>query len=124
MTPRRARGTDRRSTDIPEPDFYRFTMKVPLATPPGEHAVYCSAGPNLALGMVGRAAHEDPMSLFDRLIGEPMKIRRYQWGLDPAGHPYGGGGMDLLLRDFIKLGQLMLDGGTWQGRRIVGQEFA
>jgi CubicO group peptidase (beta-lactamase class C family) len=107
-----------------EPDFYRFTMKVPLATPPGENSVYCSAMPNLALGMAGRAAHEDPMSLFDRLIGEPMKIRRYEWGLDPAGHPYGGGGMAILLRDFIKLGQLMLNGGTWEGRRIVSQEFA
>jgi CubicO group peptidase (beta-lactamase class C family) len=107
-----------------EPDFYRFTMKVPLATPPGDNSVYCSASPNLALGMAGRAAHEDPMSLFDRLIGEPMKIRRYEWGLDPAGHPYGGGGMAILLRDFIKLGQLMLNGGTWEGRRIVSQEFA
>jgi CubicO group peptidase (beta-lactamase class C family) len=107
-----------------EPDFYRFTMKVPLATPPGENSVYCSASPNLALGMAGRAAHDDPMSLFDRLIGEPMKIRRYDWGLDPAGHPYGGGGMALTLRDFIKLGQLMLNGGTWEGRRIVSKEFA
>jgi CubicO group peptidase (beta-lactamase class C family) len=107
-----------------EPDFYRYTMKVPLATPPGENSVYCSASPNLALGMVGRAAHENPMSLFDRLIGEPMKIRRYDWGLDHAGNPYGGGGMNLLLRDFAKLGQLMLDGGTWQGRRIVSRELA
>jgi CubicO group peptidase (beta-lactamase class C family) len=107
-----------------EPDFYRFLMKVPLATSPGENAVYCSAMPNLALGMAGRAAHEDPMSLFDRLIGEPMKIRRLEWGLDPAGNPYGGGGSNLLLRDFIKLGQLMLNGGTWEGRRIVSREFA
>ena len=106
-----------------EPDFYRFTMKVPMATPPGENAVYCSAMPNLALGMVGRAAHEDPMSLFDRLIAQPMKIQRYEWGLDRAFHPYGGGGMNLLLRDFAKLGQLMLNGGTWQGRRIVSQDF-
>ena len=107
-----------------EPDFYRYTMKVPMATPPGENAVYCSASPNLALGMVGRAAHEDPISLFDRLIGQPMKIRRYDWGLDPAGNPYGGGGMNMLLRDFIKLGQLMLNRGTWEGRRIVSQDFA
>jgi CubicO group peptidase (beta-lactamase class C family) len=106
-----------------EPDFYRYTMKVPMATPPGENAVYCSASPNLALGMLGQAAREDPTSLFDRLIGGPMKIRRYEWGLDPAGHPYGGGGMALLLRDFIKLGQLMLNGGTWEGRRIVSREF-
>ena len=107
-----------------EPDFYRYTMKVPLATPPGENAVYCSAISNLALGMAGRAAREDPMMLFDRLMGEPMKIRRYEFGLDRAGNPYGGGGANLLLRDFIKLGQLMLNGGTWEGRRIVSQEFA
>jgi len=106
-----------------EPDFYRFTMKVPLVTPPGKNAVYCSAMPNLALGMVGAAANEDPMLLFDRLMGEPMKIRRYEWGLDRVGHPYGGGGANLLLRDFIKLGQLMLNGGTWEGRRIVSKEF-
>ena len=74
--------------------------------------------------MVGRAAHEDPMVLFDRLMGGPMKIRRYEWGLDRAGHPYGGGGMNLLLRDFAKLGQLLLNGGTWEGRRIVSREFA
>jgi CubicO group peptidase (beta-lactamase class C family) len=106
-----------------EPDFYRYTMAVPMATPPGENSVYCSAMPNLALGMVGRAAHENPMVLFDRLMARPMKIRHYAWGVDPAGHPYGGGGMNLLLRDFAKLGQLMLNGGTWNGRRIVSHEF-
>lgn len=95
-----------------EPDFYRYTMNVPMATPPGKNAVYCSASPNLALGMAGRAAHENPLSLFDRLVGGPMKIRRYSWGLDYAGNPYGGGGPSLLLRDFIKLGQLLLNGGT------------
>ena len=106
-----------------EPDFYRYTMAVPMATPPGENSVYCSAMPNLALGMVGRAAHENPMALFDRLMAQPMKIRRYEWGVDPAGHPYGGGGMNLLLRDFAKLGQLMLDGGTWNGRTIISKAY-
>jgi len=106
-----------------EPDFYRYTMAVPMATPPGENSVYCSAMPNLALGMVGRAAHENPMLLFDRLMAKPMKFRRYIWGLDHAGNPYGGGGMGLVLRDFAKIGQLMLNGGTWNGQRIVSQEF-
>ena len=107
-----------------EPDFYRYTMRVPLVTTPGENAVYCSASPNLALGMVGRAARQDPMALFDRLVAEPMKIRRYEWGLDPAGQPYGGGGLNVQLRDLAKLGQVFLDGGTWQGRRIISKEFA
>ena len=107
-----------------EPDFYRYTMKVSMATPPGENAVYCSASPNLALGMVGRATGENQMYTFDRLVGGPMKIRRYEWGLDPAGNPYGGGGPWLLPRDFIKLGQLMLNGGVWEGHRVLSRDYA
>jgi CubicO group peptidase (beta-lactamase class C family) len=106
-----------------EPDYYRYTLKVPMASAPGEKSVYCSINPNLALGVVGRATGESPLDTFDRLLGAPMKITRYGWPLDPAGHPYGGGGVQLLPRDFMKFGQLMLDGGTWQGRRILGRDF-
>lgn len=106
-----------------EPDFYRFYMKLPLDRKPGEKAVYCSGDPNLALGMVGRAAGEDPLYIFDRLLGGPMKINHYAWNLDPARQPYGGGGLNLQLRDFMKFGQLMLNGGTWGGRRILSRDF-
>jgi CubicO group peptidase (beta-lactamase class C family) len=73
---------------------------------------------------VERATGESPLYAFDRLIGAPMKIERYGWPLDPAGQPYGGGSVQLLPRDFMKLGQLMLNGGSWQGRRILGRDFA
>jgi len=106
-----------------EPDYYRFTLKVPMASAPGEKAVYCSSNPNLALGVVSRATGEFPLITFDRLLGEPLKITRYGWPLDPAGHPYGGGGPQFLPRDFMKFGQLMLNGGTWQGHRILGSDF-
>jgi CubicO group peptidase (beta-lactamase class C family) len=106
-----------------EPDFYRFTLRVPLATPPGENAVYCSASPNLALGMLDRASGERPLYAFDRLIGGPMQFGPYVWGLDDAGNLYGGGGVMFLPRDFLKFGQLMLDGGTWKGRRILDAGF-
>lgn len=106
------------------PDFYRFTLAVPMATAPGARAVYCSASPNLALGMVGKATGESPMAVFDRLVGEPLRIARYGWAYDYADQPYGGGAVWMLPRDFMKLGQLMLNGGTWNGKRILSREFA
>lgn len=106
-----------------EPDWYRFTMNVPLATPPGENSVYCSAMPHLALGMAGAAMRESPVTIFDRLVAGPMKMRHYAFGLDPVGHPYGGGSVKMLPRDFLKIGQLMLNGGTWEGRRILSRDY-
>src|SRR5580765_9036093 len=94
-----------------------------MESAPDEKSVYCSINPNLALGVVGRASDENPLDLFDRLIAGPLQIRTYAWPLSPAGQPYGGGGMQILPRDFLKVGQLMLDGGSWSGRRILGRDF-
>jgi CubicO group peptidase (beta-lactamase class C family) len=74
--------------------------------------------------MVGRVTGESPIYTFDRYVGRPMGITQYGWGLDPAGNPYGGGGVHFLPRDFMKFGQLLLNGGTWHGRRILSREFA
>lgn len=106
-----------------QPDFYKFTLALPMATAPGEKAVYCSVNPNLALGMTGVALGESPFYLFDRLVAGPLDIRRYAWGLDRARNPYGGGGMQFMPRDYMKFGQLMLDSGTWRGRRILSRDF-
>jgi CubicO group peptidase (beta-lactamase class C family) len=106
-----------------EPDYYRFTLALPLDRQPGEKSVYCSIDPNLALGVLKSATGESVLDLFDRSLAGPLQIRRYAWILDPAGNPYGGGSVQFLPRDLMKLGQLMLDGGTWRGRRILSREF-
>jgi CubicO group peptidase (beta-lactamase class C family) len=106
-----------------EPNFYQFALRLPMASRPGEKAVYCSTNPNLALGVLSRATGESALYTFDRLVAGPLKIRNYGWGTDPAGNPYGGGGAHFLPRDFMKIGQLMLNGGTWEGRRILAKDF-
>jgi len=106
-----------------QPDYLKYTLDVPMATDPGENAVYCSINPNLALGMVARARGESPLYTFDRLIGDPMQIEHYAWSLDPAGNPYGGGSVGMRPRDFMKFGQLMLDDGRWHGRRILDHDY-
>ena len=106
-----------------EPDFYRYALNLPMARNPGEKAFYCSAGANLALGMIGRATGESPVDLFDRLIARPLQIDHYLWPLNQGGQPYGAGGATFRARDFLKLGQLMLNGGTWNGRRILSRSY-
>lgn len=107
-----------------EPDYYRYTLKLPLDREPGAKGVYCSIDPNLALGVLNRTTGESPLDLYDRLVAEPLQNSVYGWPLSPAGQPYGGGGVWLLPRDFMKLGQVMIEGGNWHGRRILDAAFA
>jgi CubicO group peptidase (beta-lactamase class C family) len=107
-----------------EPNWYRYTLALPMVREPGVEAVYCSAGSNL-LGMVlSRATGESLPRLFHRLIAEPLDIERYHLSLQPTGEPYMGGGIHWMPREFMKMGQLYLDGGVWNGKRVLGAEFA
>ena len=110
--------------ELQPPNVIAYFMSVPMATDPGTNSVYCSMQPHLALSMLQEATHESPLRIFDRLVARPMQIIHYSWPLDTNGRPYGGGSVAIEARDFMKFGQLMLNGGTWNGRRILDASYA
>jgi CubicO group peptidase (beta-lactamase class C family) len=107
-----------------EPDWYRYTLNVPMLTAPGDTIVYCSIEPNLAGGMLRKIAGEPLAEMFYRLIARPLKMSNYHLFLSPTGEAYGGGGHQFLPRDFLKFPQLMLNQGRWNGRQIISREWA
>jgi CubicO group peptidase (beta-lactamase class C family) len=107
-----------------EPNWYRYMLNVPMTWNSGDQIVYCSGKPNLAAGMLEKVASEPLPELFDRLVGRPMQMDRYHLFLQPTGEAYGGGGHRFRPRDFLKLAQLMMDDGRWQGRQIVSRDWA
>ena len=54
---------------------------------------------------------------------EPMGIALPTWEVDPQGYTFGAGGLFLTVDDLALLGQLYLDGGVWNGRRIVDERM-
>ena len=60
-----------------ELDFYEHTLNVKVLRPPGQVAAYCSASANLAGGVISAAAGKSLVSVIDRLIAEPLEIKRY-----------------------------------------------
>ncbi len=114
---------DTMQTQQEELDWYRYTLDLPQFSPPGTEAIYCSVNANL-LGAVISAKAEQPLEvLFQDLIATPLEITEYHLNLQPTGEPYMGGGIQWLPRDFLKLGQVMLDGGLWKGQRIMNEEW-
>jgi CubicO group peptidase (beta-lactamase class C family) len=107
-----------------EPNWYRYSLNVPMAWNSGEKIVYCSMKPNLAAGMLEKIAGEPLPEMFYRLVAKPMRMGKYHLFLQPTGQPYGGGGHHFTTRDFMKLTQLFLNDGQWEGRQIVSREWA
>lgn len=100
-------------------DWYHYTLDVPLVSAPGEKVFYCSTEPNLAAGMLAKIARESLPELFDRLVARPLQMGRYHLFLQPMGEAYGGGSHLFLPRDFLKLPQLLLNDGVWNGRQVL-----
>ncbi|HYK52811.1 MAG TPA: serine hydrolase domain-containing protein [Candidatus Eremiobacteraceae bacterium] len=116
-------GTMQSQTAVP--DWYRYTLALPVVADPGSKAVYCSAGINV-LGAVIATANRGSLAdyFYDRFAG-PMQFGPYALPMmpPPLNAAYMAGGGQFLPRDFLKFGQLILNGGTWNGRRIVDSQF-
>lgn len=110
---------DKLQSQTTQPDWYRYTLELPMVHEPGTTYAYCSAGLNLAAGMIAHVTKTWLPRFFDRTIAQPLQIDHYALNLTPTGDMYGGGGVRMRPRDMLKFGQLYLDGGLWHGRRIV-----
>lgn len=107
-----------------QPDFYKWTLALKTIRQPGEQSVYCSANPNLAGGVLKYASGQWLPVLFQNLLAEPLQIKRYYLPLSPLDDFTLTGGARFLPRDFMKLGQVHVGGGTWNGRRIFTPEWS
>ncbi len=107
-----------------ENDWYAFFLALPVAHPPGTTYAYCSAGINMVGRIIGEATRSWLPKFFEQHIARPLQIEHYAVNLMPLGEAYSGGGMRMLSRDFLKFGQLYLDGGRWNGVRLLSEEWA
>jgi CubicO group peptidase (beta-lactamase class C family) len=115
-------GNEDRMQSGEQHDWYKYSLDLPmLKEPGGEDAVYCSADLNLVGGAVAAATGRWIPDLFDELLARPVQFARYYLNLMPDGQAYMGGGAYLRPRDQLKLGQLYLSGGLWNGKSILNR---
>ena len=110
---------DTMQTQSREPDWWKYTLDLPMAHEPGQRYAYCSANMNLMGAALTTATRTWLPELFERTVARPLQFGLHHWNLMPTDEGYLGGGSWLRPRDLLKVGQAYLDGGVWRGRRIV-----
>ena len=100
-------------------DWIAFTLAQPMDAEPGTKWVYNSGGSQLMAGIIRSATGRHIDDYASEHLFRPLGIRDVHWKKTPTGHPDTEGGLYLSAHDLAKIGRLYLDGGMWNGRRVL-----
>ena len=110
-------------TKYPTDDFLFMVLDRELVYAPGETRVYSDAAYYLISRVITKISGErlDDF-LMDRLFSK-IGCREVAWSKCPRKYPVGATGLYIRSDDVVKLGRIYLDGGVWQGERIISEEW-
>jgi CubicO group peptidase (beta-lactamase class C family) len=115
-------------------DWAQFIFDLPIrgrmhggeqveAPPYGRYFSYCTGGVFALSEVLEKATGMRTDRYAQQKLFSPLGITNVQWVYSPMNVPMTGGGLLLTSRDLLKIGQLYLDGGRWQGARILNESW-
>lgn len=106
------------------PDRLKVALSTTPRIPPATRFEYTDANPVLVGASIAAAAGMPEDRYAEEHLFKPLGMRNVHWtGADAGGMVSGGWGLRLRAVDMAKLGQLMLDGGRWQGKQVVPADW-
>ncbi|MBV8752951.1 MAG: serine hydrolase [Hyphomicrobiales bacterium] len=120
-----AYGDPRNSENAMEaaPDRFRFILERPLIGEPGVKWTYCGGATALLARLIAKGTGEELLAYARRVLFDPLEFGPAEWTRGDDGEPHAASGLRLLPRDMLKIGQLVLAGGKWNGRQIVPSDW-
>ena len=102
-----------------DPEPIRYILGKPVAAPPDTVWNYNGGGTDL-LGSIIERVSGKPFDVIAReALFQPLGIADWVWETYQNGKVSPAAGLRLRPRDAAKIGQLVLNGGTWSGQQIV-----
>ena len=104
-------------------DWVGFTFGLPLQENPGVEFHYANSATHLLSAVITDASGTDTLTFANKYLLEPLHYKNVSWSTDPKGYYTGYANMYLRPRDMAKFGCLYLNGGKWEGKQLVPQEW-
>lgn len=115
-------------------DWAQFILDLPIRgrmrvgeraeTPPyGRYFSYCTGGVFTLSEVLAKATEVRTDRYAREKLFQPLGITNVEWVYSPLNVPQTGGGLRLTSRDLLKIAQLYLNGGEWQGKRLVSASW-
>lgn len=114
-----------RELNLAMPDRIREFMSLPIEHRPGTYYQYDQTGPSVVAYVVQQAVGEDLQTFAQREFFDPLGIARDKWFWlrDRSGHTDGWSNFFLPGNEFGRIGQLLLNRGTFHGQRLISEPY-
>ena len=100
-----------------------WALEQPMIAQPGRRMIYSTGNSHLVSVILAKATGMSTLNFAREYLFEPLGIRRVRWPTDPQGYHFGGNNMGMRPIDLMKIGQLYLNGGEYNGRQIVSRDW-
>jgi len=95
----------------------------PVDYEPGTHFLYNTGASYMLSAIVQKLTGMTLLAYLTERIFEPLGIEGATWDSCPRGINLGGFGLNLKTEDIARFGQLYLQGGVWEGERLLPEAW-
>lgn len=107
----------------PDTNWVKAFLAQPVDHEPGTFFVYNSGATYMLSAIVQKLTGQTVLEyLKPRLFG-PLGIEGEDWEVSPQGINTGGWGLRVRTEDIAKFGQLYLQKGVWNGKRLIAEDW-
>lgn len=85
--------------------------------------VYSTGTSHLLSVIITKATGMSTKAFAEQYLFDPMGIEVGGWDRDPQGYYMGGNNMALKPTDLLKIGQMLIDDGIWDGEQIITKDW-
>lgn len=100
-----------------------FALEQPMEDQPGGDMVYSTGSSHLLSVILTRATGMSTRDFAIEYLFNPMNVSVGGWDRDPQGYYMGGNNMVLRPGGMVKIGQMVMNGGIYQGQQIVSEAW-
>jgi CubicO group peptidase (beta-lactamase class C family) len=95
----------------------------PFVAEPGGPMLYSTGNSHLLSAILTQATGQSTHRLANEWLGDPLDIEIPPWDRDPQGIYLGGNNMLLSPRALVRFGEMIRNGGSLDGERVVSRQW-
>lgn len=105
------------------PDRYRFILERPIVAEPGTRWTYGGGATALLGKLIAKGTGQSLQDYARAVLFAPLGIGPTEWTRGRDGVASAASGLRMTPRDLARVGQLILNGGQWEGRSVVPPDW-